>query len=194
MQDFIKPPAKPAKDRKADKLKELQRLAKLGYLSAIRELKKVAKPKKGSHAGRESATGFHQVRERIRPMVEAHQALNRDAICAELGVSHGVFDSARHYERGRVQGLSEAKVGNVISATIVAQELAPIIEALLEQSRRNQATIAIASLAELAHQLQGLTDRWTSSGTGVPSQPQRRSQSRLDSKEVADGEIPMETQ
>lgn len=112
------------------------------------------KPKRKGRAGNSEA--IYRVAERIRPMVEAGEAINREAICQELDVSHGTYDSALYYAQGILKGIDESAPTNVISRRKLAKELGPIIRAIRTEGRKASVLIAPSVLLRAASDLEKL--------------------------------------
>jgi hypothetical protein len=154
------------------KLKGNRKTAK----QSAREAREAAKAAKEKAFNRKPGAKMLQAREAIRPFIEDRITPPRKQLMKELGLSAGPLMAAEAYERGRLEGMTDA-------AQPFLRKLRPIVDELYRQGRRNSATVDFSTLLGLAGRLDQLISEYRA------SRPAKREDQR---PEAASPEVPKE--
>lgn len=137
--------------------------------ASIGRKRKVRKPAHSAHEAREAAKAAKekafnrkpnaktlQAREAVRPFIEDRTVPPRKQLMKQLGLSLGPLMAAEAFERGRLEGMTEA-------CQPLLRKLRPIVDELYQQGRRNSATVDFSTLLGLAGRLDQLIAEYRAS-------------------------------
>lgn len=141
-------------DRK--RVRKLKRKLRKTPKQSAREIREAARAAKEKAFNRKPTAKTVQAREAIRPYIEDRTTPPRLQLMKQLGLSAGPLMVAEAFERGRLEGTTEA-------SQPLLRKLRPIVDELYRQGRRNSATVDFSTLLGLAGRLDQLIAEYRAS-------------------------------